>query len=62
VLARRRDGVLERDPAARPEPLEAGELQLDRDACRRGRLDYRTAMRREGLINGLGPDRDLPQT
>jgi hypothetical protein len=62
VLARGRDGVLERDPAARPEPLETGELQLDRHACGRGCLDDGTAMRRDGLVNGLGPDRDLPQT
>jgi hypothetical protein len=61
VLARRSDGVLERAPSIRAEPLEARELQLDRDARGRGRVDHRAAMRGQCLENGLGPDRDRPQ-
>jgi len=73
VLARRRDGRLESAPPVRPEALEAGELRLDRDACRPGRLDRRAAVAGHclprapaslagvGARRRLGLDRDRPQ-
>ena len=49
MVARDRDDLLERLPAGRAEPLEAGELQLDRHAGRAGRDDRRAAVLRDGL-------------
>ncbi len=48
------DHTLKRAPAGPTEALEAGELRLDRDARRPGRLDQRTAVRENGVGGGLG--------
>ena len=52
-LCRRAD-LAQRRPAGRPEPLEAGELGLDRDAGRPCSLDQRATVRRHGLGRALG--------
>jgi len=48
------DHPLERAPAGSAEALEAGELRLDRDAGRTGRVDGGRAVRRDRDGGALG--------
>ena len=49
VVTRDRDHLLERLPPGSTQPLEAGELRLDRHAGRAGRDDRRAAVLGDGL-------------
>lgn len=54
MLVDRRDGLLKRSPAGRPEPLKAGELKLYSYTVTADRGDYRAAVgryRSRGSVN-----------
>ena len=52
-VARRSTGLRQRVPARRAEALEAGQLRLDRDAGRAGRVDDGSAVGRDGAGGAL---------
>jgi hypothetical protein len=52
--ARGLGGLAQRPPAGRSEPLEARELELDRDARRSGRVDQGATVKRDRSRRALG--------